>query len=240
MHTKSISKINRIGKIGHISVAVILALAIIYTALLASAAIIVSADDSCALSAGTIGNKAFVSYRGGILEKAVTYFINDAADNNIVLFANPDKQVKVSVKHPGAGKSLTGENAVIAVSGEASADDSSAKNDILLVLSAAIVTSITVIFALLAIKNLLKYISSCSTPFDNNVVKKMRLFGFALIPVAVFSSVTGIITSILLNPSNQFNLYINKALLAAIIMVFVVAYILKYGILLQKESDETL
>ncbi|MDE5883880.1 MAG: hypothetical protein K2H29_02180 [Oscillospiraceae bacterium] len=69
-----------------------------------------------------------------------------------------------------------------------------------------------------------KALELCETPFEENVLKTMKNFGFSLIPMGlVYLSDGGIdLTAIVL-----------------IIAIIIFTYIFKYGAELQKESDET-
>ena len=75
-------------------------------------------------------------------------------------------------------------------------------------------------------RRLAKALEKCDSPFEENVISKMKAFGFSLIPWAVFKLVVG-----------------NLGGLVTVIFVLVVLLfisIFNYGAKLQKESDETL
>lgn len=85
---------------------------------------------------------------------------------------------------------------------------------------------ITFIIALFFGARLAKALEKCESPFEDNVLRAMKAFGFSLIPWAFFNFSSG-----------------NASGLAVVIIVLVVmlfAYIFNYGAQLQKESDETL
>ena len=233
MYNKPIKKINRIGKIGHIVITVILLLSIVYTVLLSAEAVVVNTNAENAFSVSTLGNKTFVNLNCGFLEKTFVYRTNSGLNQNLIYLPYSQDPIEISTN-------ASNDSSYISVSADISSIYSQVKKSYNMFIITGIITSITSIIALIALKALLKYISRCKTPFDNTVVKKLRLCAFAFIPAAIATSVTNSYISTVQNPSNEFVLYINKVLFAAIIMIFVLAYILKYGILLQKESDETL
>lgn len=85
---------------------------------------------------------------------------------------------------------------------------------------------ITFIIALFFGARLAKALEKCESPFEDNVLRAMKAFGFSLIPWALINFSSG-----------------NASGLAVVIIVLVVmlfAYIFNYGAQLQKESDETL
>lgn len=71
---------------------------------------------------------------------------------------------------------------------------------------------------------LAKSLEICASPFEENVINTMKKFGLSLIPMAVLYIIDGGIglTSVVL-----------------IIAIIIFSYIFKYGAELQKESDET-
>ncbi|MDE6087635.1 MAG: hypothetical protein K2G25_04550, partial [Oscillospiraceae bacterium] len=64
----------------------------------------------------------------------------------------------------------------------------------------------------------------CETPFEENVLKTMKNFGFALIPTGLVCLSDG---------------GISLTAIVLIIAIIIFTYIFKYGAELQKESDET-
>lgn len=69
-----------------------------------------------------------------------------------------------------------------------------------------------------------KALELCESPFEENVLKTMKNFGFSLIPMGlVYISDGGI----------------NLTAIVLIIAIIIFTYIFKYGAELQKESDET-
>ncbi len=73
-------------------------------------------------------------------------------------------------------------------------------------------------------KRLADALAKCDSPFEDNVLKKMKAFGFSLIPFAAVSLIikgVGLLT----------------ALFVLVIILFI--FVFNYGAELQKESDET-
>lgn len=87
---------------------------------------------------------------------------------------------------------------------------------------------------------LFKAFSTCSSPFDEAVIKKMNAFAFSLIPWTVLNSVTSAMASSLATSGASVNISINFTMIFVVLVIFGLSFIFKYGAVLQRESDETL
>ncbi len=107
-------------------------------------------------------------------------------------------------------------------------------------LLAACIYIIMTIVTLFFIGALCKAFSACESPFDNDVIIKMKHLAFSLIPWVILSSITnGLIDGFM---TGKFNITtsINLDTVIVILLIFVLTYIFQYGAILQQESDETL
>ena len=234
MHSKAINKINKMGKAGHTITSVLIIAAVVYTVILGAAAIYVNSNESSTASVAVMGNKVIISSQSNFFERVVYHCVTDNGSGKL-MFSDSSINVKTKTKDP----LLKG--TIIQMSGESEQNyNSFANNDINAVLISSIILSVTVIISLIAINSVLRYLSRCETPFSSRAVKKAAVFVVSLVPVAIASSVAGTIASSVLNPSGGASIYINKALFAIIIVLFAGIYVIKYGVQLQKESDETL
>lgn len=105
-------------------------------------------------------------------------------------------------------------------------------------LLAAFITALAFISTFFA-GRLCKAFSVCQSPFDADVIKKLRHFAFSLIPWTISASFfvfeTGPSTAI-----SKFNLNVNFGMVFITLAVLGLSFIFKYGAILQQESDETL
>lgn len=112
--------------------------------------------------------------------------------------------------------------------------DASAKGlkwgDAKLQISFAIVTAILFLAALIVAlhfgQKLAAALGKCNSPFEEDVISKMKSFGKSLIPIAVVLVLFGGLSGA------------GAAVAVLVVMLFV--YVFNYGAQLQKESDETL
>ena len=87
---------------------------------------------------------------------------------------------------------------------------------------------------------LFKAFQNCESPFEQNVIKKMRNLAFSLIPWTVLSSVSDTVIRSFFQKSFQISVGIDLKIVMAVLIILALAYIFQYGAILQQESDETL
>lgn len=104
----------------------------------------------------------------------------------------------------------------------------------------ALVTLILTFVILIFVGRLCQAFRDCQSPFEENVIKKMQHFAYALIPWAVISTITTSITESLMSKKVIVNFNFDLRTILIVLVVLVLVYIFKYGAMLQQESDETL
>lgn len=96
---------------------------------------------------------------------------------------------------------------------------------------------VTVLFA----GFLAKAFAKCRSPFDEDIIKKMKNFAFSLIPWTVISGITNAAMANIFSGRNaNFNLSVNLSYIFIVLIILALAYIFQYGAELQRESDETI
>ena len=86
----------------------------------------------------------------------------------------------------------------------------------------AVILIVIVIFG----RRLASALEKCESPFEDNVIRKMKAFGISLIPWAAFKLIVGNLGSL--------------ATVIGVLVVLLFISVFNYGAKLQKESDETL
>ena len=94
--------------------------------------------------------------------------------------------------------------------------------------------------ALWMLRRLFAVLTRCESPFCSEAVNRMRGFGFSLLPVAVFASIGETMLGSFLTAGKSTNVSIQWGVLIAFIVTMALVAVFKYGVQLQKESDETL
>lgn len=87
---------------------------------------------------------------------------------------------------------------------------------------------------------LCKAFKNCTSPFEENVIKKMKNFAFSLIPWAVIASLSDSAAKSFYTGKLDISIGVNIGTVLIILVIFALAFIFSYGAKLQKESDETL
>ena len=93
--------------------------------------------------------------------------------------------------------------------------------------------------ALWLLRRMFKVISGCETVFCEELVKKMKAFGWSLLPLAVLASVAETVARRFM-AAGVTAVYIQWGLLIAFAVTMCLAVVFRYGVKLQRESDETL
>ena len=106
-----------------------------------------------------------------------------------------------------------------------------------------LMTSVTLamsIIMIIFVDKLCLAIMNCSTPFEENVIKRLQNLAYVLIPWTLISSFAeGVIEGFLSGESGGI-LAVDLKMIIAVLLILAIAYIFKYGAVLQQESDETL
>lgn len=87
---------------------------------------------------------------------------------------------------------------------------------------------------------LCKAFRDCTTPFEENVIKKMQNLAIALVPWTILSSIVKSTLESFMQGIVRINVSVDLGVVLVVLIVLVLVYIFKYGAVLQQESDETL
>ncbi len=95
---------------------------------------------------------------------------------------------------------------------------------------------ISVIFA----GRLAKAFRYCESPFESNVISRMKQFAYSLIPWTVISCVIDSLLTSIWTSSAKFSFRLDVEAIFMVLIILGLAFIFQYGAVLQQESDETL
>lgn len=91
------------------------------------------------------------------------------------------------------------------------------------------------------IGSLCKAFQNCESPFEMNVIKRIKMLAYSLIPWTILSTVNGAVAGTFF--TNSFytdGIGIDGKMVMTVLIILALAYIFQYGAILQQESDETL
>lgn len=132
------------------------------------------------------------------------------------------------------------EDDVLTISTNGETIQKASLHDLVYVLICALLSLTMTMVSLFFAGFLCKAIERCDSPFDENVIVKMRNFAFSLIPWVILSSITNSLISSLMAGNFGMNVSIDLSMLIIVLVILALTYIFKYGAVLQQESDETL
>lgn len=113
-------------------------------------------------------------------------------------------------------------------------------SDLVSVLAFAALFGASAAVALYMLKRLFAELEKCDSPFCDEIVKKMKAFGFSLLPVALFASVGETLAKAFLTAGNGAVVSVQWGVLIAFAVTMCLVTVFRYGVILQRESDETL
>ncbi len=227
MKNKTIKSINTLGKVTNIFILIMEAiLGVGFVLILAGVVVMAAMPDD--IVTGTIDAQAQI-------------LIQDVNDIDIMGIHIPVKvglesETEITELVPGVtatGYRIDDGNAVINIDGSS---ETLYLSDIfkpfileMVIFCVGIVFLFVVLVFAQRVANALK---KCETPFEENVVKKLRALSFSMIPMAVFSCLEVSWGSV--------GFRLNLTMFLAVAVILVVNYIFQFGAQLQQESDETL
>lgn len=108
-------------------------------------------------------------------------------------------------------------------------------------LAAAILNLVLLFVSVVFAGRLAKAFRDCVSPFEENVIRRMKAFAYSLIPWAVISGFTGYFQKrIWMSGSTGIDFSIDITVVVVVLVILALSYIFQYGAVLQRESDETL
>ena len=144
--------------------------------------------------------------------------------------------------------------AMLSIVGSASAFSAltAGEYSVLINFLSVLITGAATIVTFIFLMKLANEFQHCDTPFTTNAIRKMTVFAWVLLGIAILSNIASIVLNVvsyshfqMLNSGSILTLLISKLLspdfsvLAALALLFLTK-IFRYGAELQKESDETL
>ena len=235
MKEKAIKKINSIGNVCHIFAIITKVLLIIsFVALIGTSFVIAILPND--LVTATMSGKTSINVN--LEDFDVKFSDEDRTKITEALTGDDNANIKVNNSDYGIIETEVGESYI----------DMKAETpevifffkDLLVILFAAMLTTAMSFVTVIFVDRLFVALKNCSSPFDENVIKKMQQFAYSLIPWSIISSMSdSVITSFFAAKVNV-TLKIDFRMLFMVLIILAIAYIFKYGAILQQESDETL
>ena len=253
MNPKTLAQFHRFGKAGNIIITVFMVLAILVTAVNLAATIYVSTLPKDAMTVHVsshaefrINEKKFDSL-WGLLTDHFSYSSDADPEellNNeggaVVPPENQDFQTNLSFfdqSYSSAKIHSDGNTKVIEAD---SAPVEYRSTNLISVFAFLTLFIASVATALFMLKRLFAVLAKSESPFCNDLVKKMKAFGFSLLPVALFATISETFSTAFLSAGKDIEIQVQWGILIAFAVTMCLVTVFRYGVQLQKESDETL
>lgn len=253
MNTKTISNINRFGKAGKVVMTILLIAGIMVTLLSGVATVYASTFPKDAVKV-TVTNRAVFEVRENSFSSVWSMLTNGfsyAADSDPsdALKDNdskvlPPENTKISTDlnffdQSYSSATIRSEGTKKFVEAESNpAEYRSSDLVVLLVFATLFFASVAV--ALLMLQKLFKVLSVCASPFCADLVSGLRAFGYSLLPVALFASIGETLAVRFLSAGKNAGISVQWGMLITFAVTMFLVTVFRYGVQLQKESDETL
>lgn len=254
MNSKTILKVNRFGKIGKIAMTVLLVAAIIVTFLCGVAAIYTATLPKDAVRVIVTNHAEFridesiFSSIWGFLASNASYaadkdpadIIEDGNKSKILPPENTELNTKLDFFNQSySSATISSEGNEKIINAKSSPAEYRSSDLVVLFIFITLFTA-SVAVTLLMLQKLFKALSACQSPFCMDFVSKLRTFGYSLLPVALFSSIGETLAVRFLTAGKNAGFSIQWGILIAFAVTMCLVAVFRYGVQLQRESDETL
>lgn len=253
MEPKTLSNFHRFGKVGRIIVSVLLVLAILTTAVGLTASIYISTLPGDALTVRVTDRAEFridenkFAFLWGLLADQFAY-AGDADPEGMLggegsaMLPPEDQDFQTSLSffdHSYSSAKIYSDGSARVIEAE-SVPAEYRSTDLATVLTVLTLLSAAATVALFLLRRLFAVLMKSGSPFCDDLVKGLRAFGFSLLPVALFATIGETLSTVFLSAGRFDGVRLQWGVLLAFAVTMFLVAIFRYGVQLQKESDETL
>lgn len=239
MKEQTISKINKMGKAGYIITVILRVFVVLGLIAAIAAAVAVSVLPKDAIRISVTGKADVDVDLASLLgkDRAVSVLKEQDLSEQMETYGQGGELQLEGVSY--AIDQIDAEGSHIIMSGTGEMYDFNLKKTVGPLVAALLYLVMTFI-TLFFIGALFKALKKCQSPFEEDVIKKMKMLAYSLIPWVVFSSISDTAANGLFNNRINFSLSVNLDMVFIVLLILALAYIFQYGAVLQQESDETL
>ena len=225
MNANTLKRVHQFGKVGKIVLTVLLVVNILATA---------AAGVTSAVMAALPRDTVSVSVTSQAVYQSSGKFAEDLWQ--VLMGGRQFENVAVTNGYASADMRIEGDQMVIETT---SAPMTYTCGDVVRILLFTALASAATAVMLWLLRKLFKVIEGCQSVFCEELVKKMKAFGWSLLPVAVLASVAETVARRFM-ATGVTGIYIQWGLLIAFAVTMCLTVVFHYGVQLQRESDETL
>ena len=253
MDSKTLSKFHKFGNVGKVIMTVLMVITIIATIMCAVATGFVSSLPKDALTVRVTNNAEFRFNESnfqslwGLLVDSLSYSVDSDPEEMLSedggMFTPPENQdfnAHISFfnqTYSSAKFHFDGNTRIMEAKSEPADYRSSDLVSVLIFLTLYLASGAVALFML---RRLFAVLAQCDSPFREDLIRKMKAFAFSLLPVAVFGTIGDTLSSAFLSAGKNIDIRIQGGIIIAFAVTMCLVTVFKYGVQLQKESDETL
>ena len=225
-------RINKIGKVCRIISIVLMSLMIAGTALLLVGGIVLTALPTDILSVDVHG-QAEVEISGRIADNVSEDQAKRIAEKVY------DNSWSLSFEGEKVKDQQTGSDVILLHANGSLTQFNLRRVGVALIVSSLITGSLIAVFLMLS--KLMKALALCTSPFSDEVARRMTNFAISLFPFSLIKPIaSSIASSYLLTGRGLFQFGVDLTTVFTALVILLLVSIFKYGAKLQRESDETL
>lgn len=233
MKNEIITKVNKIGKAGHIIAKIAkVVIAIGAIACLVSGIILTALPDDMVVI--HVEGKAAVEINMPMVGNNIV-----TEDGSIVIGSvSGNSSLELNGMEYGVVGMTQTENGFLV---DAEADSYTLKfNQLANTVFLAAVNCVAIWVVMHFISKLCKLFEECETPFTEEIVQALKKLAIALIPMAFFSNLANSVIDSIMTGKVNIVIGVDMTTVLLVLLVFMLSMIFSYGTSLQQESDETL
>ena len=260
MNPSTLTKFNRFGKVGKIVITILLIAAVIVALLCAAAAVYTGTLPEDAVKVTVTSQAEFKidadnfsavwNYLAGSFSYATSEDPSDMlSDGGSKILPQENTRLKTELtllenelrffNQSYSSAVIRSDDSGKIIDAESSPEEYSS-SDLLTIFVFAALLAVSIVAALLMLRKLFKVLSVCDSPFCTDFVTKLRAFGYSLLPVAILASVAETLAVRFLSAGKNAGVSVQWGILLAFVVTMCLVTVFRYGVQLQKESDETL
>lgn len=233
MKEQAIAKINTFGKAGVIITRVLKILMIIAIVFILAATIILAVlpNDIFKMS---VSGKTDINIDLASVNKTLSQSEQEEINKSF----QEEKEIININGYPYMLTSANASESEISITGTGKIETFSLHDVTFLLIMAMIDAALTLV-VLFFTGSLCKAFAVCRSPFEENIIKSMNKVAVSLVFWGIAVSVSNMLITGILSGNYTFD-GVNFSTIIAVLIIFALSYIFRYGAMLQQESDETL
>ena len=253
MNSSTLAKVHKFGKVGKVIITIFLVISILATVALCAATVFVAKLPEDAVTVKVTNNAEF-----RVNEKNFPLFWDIVSDNfsyssdtdpgeilmnengEIMPPENQEFEAELDLLRNNYYKAIIHTDGGTKVVEAQSSPSEYRSGEFLKLIVSMTLLLVSIVVMLFLLRRMFAVLAVCDSPFCEDFVKKMSAFGYSLLPGALFDTIGETLSESFLSAGRSIDIRIQGGVLIAFAVTMFLVMVFRYGVQLQKESDETL